>query len=298
MTAIIRQQFIDPVSAQRQVRELSIEIESVRPDETNELGSVIYMKAIPVPVQPHLQHDTPNFTPIFVCPEELLSIIIDGKRTHTPLGCHRTRLTQELKDHWHLYVEDTTRSGLDAKIGDPVVVLSNLTENNKRIYGLVSEVHSDQHVELTVSNKDCPCFLKGAFVQNLANQWTKSLGIVGAKSQLSRAPHPTFAVSRQNPNSVRVIIQIPLDNSNQLQYYDVYVRSTPFTQIEPHWVPDVQDITVESAELTVDTFNGGPDAGGGMLNEKQQKLFAVVISKDRLGHNNVNESECFAKAIP
>jgi hypothetical protein len=297
MVAIIRQAFIDPSTGGHRIREISIGVEAMRPDETNELSSNVYFNAHPTPL-PHGHHPDPatEFAPVYCLDEELLSVLIDGKRTSNSTGCWRTRLDDETKKPWHIYVENP--DALNAHIGDPIILMDHFKENTNRVFGLVKAIHEPKHIELlAVDDKTCPHFYRGAIVQNLSNRWTKQFGIIGAKSQLSRPTQPAFAANRVKPQTVHIAIQMPLDMSQSTIYYDIYVRDHPFSEIEVHWVPEIKDLPYSTLETITETFNGGLAAGGGKISAQQQNLYAVVIAKNKSGFENVGESLCSPKPV-
>jgi hypothetical protein len=279
MPATIHQQYIDPSEGQYRTRGIQIDVEIVRPDDMSQMNAIVQLRADPVH-HPHLA----EFLPVFVNPVESLGILLDGKRTTNPPGCLQTRLAEESESD--TFIVDDIRA-LDLCLGDPVVVMDHLKEGNTRRYGLV-EVFGDG--TLTIQSTQEPVhFFKGAFIQNLANRWHEKSNVVGAKSQLKRPGTSTFR-SKFTGKGVELIISVPL-NIGTLCCYDVYVRNHPFNDIEAHWVPDVSDLPNNADRVTVESYNGGHDAGGGVIADDQPSvLVCAVVGKDKRGHYNVHES--------
>lgn len=284
MPAVIRQQYLDPLDKRPKTREVNVDIEIVRPDETLNVESVVQMR-----VDPIFAHHLPNQTPFettFFTPEEAMFCLLDRKRTSNPPNCLRARLIQ--KSDSFTFMVDNIKS-LKLNKNDPVVIMDTLEDDNVKLYGLV-ESFDNKSLTIT-SQQESMAFYKGAFVQNLSNRWNKDHGIDGVKTQLRRPSSPTFgATYLKETNQVEIIISTPLNIGNT-ERYDIYLRDHPFNEIKPHWCPDVEDISVETEVATVKTYNGGPSAGGGVLSKnKPITLYCGMVAKDNLGQVNVFES--------
>lgn len=285
MGAVIRQQYTHPVSEHRHVREMHLDIEIVRPDDQNDISSELSLRVDPWHNQPHPPPDC-HFSTVFVDPKELISALLDGKRTSAPVGCMRTYLTEKVSKGSHaIRVFNNGENGLNARPGDPIVILSDLKGSN-RAYALVESIDGDDTLNLVLSTEGLPAqFYVGALVQNLANRWHRATP-VGAKSQLKRPQAVPFWMQPAD-NGIDLAIADPM-SPGIIKYYDVYVRDRNFNNIEAHWVADATDIPTGSDNVILTTFNGGPNAGGGEL--KAGTYYVALISKDREGRVDVNES--------
>jgi len=245
-------------------------------------------------------------------PEEQLSLLLDGRRTTNPLGCYRSRLTKPTTN-FIFEVEDNSSQGLNAQVGDPIVVLSDLEHQETKLYAIVEKIENNtitvvgripesqvqcdaelntpdvvERNELRAKiNPGIPQFVKGAIIQNLANRWHPERRIVGAKTQLKRPSAPTFTIKRIL-DGVEILISIPITLS-ATSSYDVYVRDHPFHSLQLHWIPDILDAPEVSDRLVVTTYNGGIDAGGGTA-AGQEHLYAAVVAKDKIGFTDATES--------
>ena len=289
MPAIVRQQYIDPQNGEYRTREITLDVEIVRPDDASDSSSTIQLRADPVIA--HHQSHLPIFVPVTINPVESLGIILDGKRTTNPPKCWRTRIT-EPSNGLSFAVDDL--KSLWLSIGDPVVVLDTLCDNNKKLFGIVKEIDGDTVVLHDFGQKQS--FYKGAFIQNLANKWVADHKIEGVKTQLKRPALPTFK-ARRAAEAVEVMFSVPII-SGLAKFYDVYIRNHLFSTLEAHWVPDTADVPLDTQRITIETYNGGPEAGGGVIADKQpQRLVCVVISKTAPGFVNVNESGCAPQVL-
>jgi hypothetical protein len=290
MPAIVRQQYLDPQDGEYRTREIILDVEIVRPDEASDSSSTLQLRADPVIA--HHQSHLPNFAPIAISPLEALGVLLDGKRTSNPPRCWRTRLSEPSSNL--TFVVDGVKL-LHLSVGDPVVVLESLDNHSKRMFGIVKEIDGDA-ITLYDNDQKQQSFYKGALVQNLANRWVPDYQIEGAKTQLKRPTLPTFRAKRTN-QAVEVMFSVPLVRG-VTKFYDVYVRNHSFDKIEPHWIPDLVDIPLETDRVTIETYNGGPEAGGGTFADKQpNKLVCVVIAKAGSGFVDVNESGCVPQTL-
>jgi len=284
MPAIIRQQYIDPNEGEYRTREIQIDVEMVRPDTMSQMNALVLMRADPVP-PPH-NVTLPSFPPVTANPEEVLGVLLDGKRTTNPPGCFRGRLIEECESYTYLL---SSTQPLDLHEGDPVVVMNHLKKGNDKLYGLVKEF---DETSLTIDSSQEPIhFFKGAFVQNLASRWHRASSTVGAKTQLKRPSTPTFRGRlASDGNLVEITISVPL-NMGTLHCYDVYVRDHQFNELEGHWLPDKADVPHNVDRISVESYNGGPEAGGGVIGEDSPRtLVCVVVAKDKNGQKDVFES--------
>jgi len=281
MSAIIRQQYVDPLRGNHSVRDINIDIENVRPNNSPNASTKFYLKA---EAWGHDQVHT-----VYVDPDELVSWLIDGKRTSAPSSCRRTYLVKPFEDDDHIEVHDAGPKGLDANIGDPIAFLNNL-DGAPPEYSLITKATGNTiHI---ASRPKCKYF-KGAFIENLADRWHRQTVLLGAKSQLQR-PQAVPFIAKSSGQKINVLISTPM-NLATIVAYDFYARKEPFVQIKPHWIPDKQDIGAKQEEFCVETFGGGKPAGGDLL--AAGTYYVALISKDNLGRVNVNESECFYQEV-
>lgn len=284
--AIIRQQYIDPKDKLYKTREITIDLDIVRPDDSISANSVARLIVAPVHL-PHI-HDAVVFDPIAKSPDEVLAILLDGKRTTPPVKCWRTRIVKQPSSS-SIIVEDATH--LHPNVGDPVVILSSLNKNNTKHFGLIESINEN---EIKISN-EMPKFYHGAIIQNLANRWHEYDDINGAKTQLKR-PHPlTFGV-KLDGDQAHFKISVPV-NPGTAKYYDVYVRNHPIESFEPHWIADSNDIPLANPSIKVKTYNGGPNAGGGYIKDCSNQMYCFVVCKDGSGFYGVNESTFSPKLL-
>lgn len=290
MVAHIRQEFQDPKDNTFRIKGIDIDVENVRPSNSPEIHAVVQLTVRPF--HEHNNEQQPWFIPSSVDVLESLSILLDSSRTINPIYCNRTRLIQQ-KDAVTFVVDSI--EALKLKIGDPIVILNNLTPNSKKQFGIVKQF-DETSFQIAEPIMNYPTFLKGSIIQNLSNRWHSKNDVVGAKPQLSRPISPTFT-AKLNQNNVEVIIAEPL-NLGSTKYYDIYLRDRTFQQLEIHWVPDVSDISARYIDKTiVKTYNGGPSAGGGVISDSPDDIYCVVIAKNNLGFHNTYESICLPMKV-
>lgn len=279
MSALIRQQFIDPLDGIFKIKDMQLEVDLVRPDNSLQVEPIVTLRLDPAVNHNQKKND---FNTVTVDPCESLSVLLDGKRTSPPLYCLRSRL---IKQSHNFFTVDNI-SHLKLRVGDPIVVLSSLDESSTKKYAIVKSINENT-IEIWEAGDDV-VFHKGSIVQNLANRWHKEHGIVGAKSQL-KAPAPTTFVAKRKPEMITVAISPPL-NLGTIKYYDIFVRSTPFSKLPLHWVADYEDVEAHTTQVNISTYNGGPESGGGMIKDYDSRLYVAVVSKDTAGNFDVNES--------
>lgn len=287
MGAVIRQQFIHPISEARYVREMHVDVEIVRPDGSENMASEIYLR-----VDPWGQHipSDQQFSTVLVDPRELIADAIDGKRTTSPVYCARSYLIEKAAAGSHrVHVFDNGAKGLNAKIGDPIVFLSDLG-GTRKTYAIVSAIEENNWIHIATPDGLPEDFMMGAFVQNLADRWHRKTPL-GAKSQIKRPSQVAGYAEKHDGDDwgIDLIISEPM-NPGIIKCFDIYVRDRYFSEIEAHWMPDLSDMPLLSDmdRFTAKTCNGGPDAGGRYL--KEGRYYIAIISKDRPGRSDVNES--------
>lgn len=275
MGAIIRQQYTDPVSKKKEVREIHIDVEIMRLDDSWDATSCIRLKAEP------WGHD--QFCDrVFTDPTDLVAELIDGKRTFKPANIHFTKLKEPYKSNQEFVVIDRS-FGAFFQPGHPIAIMADF-EGNKIQYSIVEDLSEDK---LSIKNPFDADYSKGAIIQNLCNKWWKGPRALGCKSQLSKPNPPVFMVKEAN-NSIKIMISTPI-NLGSSKYYDVYVRDKEFSEVAPHWVPDLGDVPVKETTITATTYNGGSIAGGGKI-ENGKSYYITVLAKDDKGCININES--------
>jgi hypothetical protein len=285
MPAIIRQQYIDPISGRTEVAEMEIDIEMVQKDDLESVSSELLLRINPWghPGQPFRK----DFKTVYVDPSELISSALDSRRNTNTKGCKRTKLLniahQGLKQ---IVIENP--EFLNAKAGDAIVILSDLNGNNKT-FALIEGI-SGNTIQINCGASGLPItYYKGAIVENLADRWHKDTKILGAKSQLKRPqPMPIYVKQAKNKDGIQIIMQAPI-SMGILKACDVYIRKEPFETIESHWIPDKSDVDINEDGVVVHTFGGGQDAGGGNIDKGN--YYIGLTTKDNFGFYNVNESE-------
>lgn len=137
---------------------------------------------------------------------------------------------------------------------------------------------------------------KGYLIQKLEPQ-ESSLGdnsVFGVRAQLERPDPPTLTAEDNGSTAINVTLTAPSSNAYVIKYYDIYVidDSEDFDvtnpAIDPNRVPDVADTTTVGSAITVTTYGGGTDAGGGTI--VAGTYYVVAVSKDGSGVYNINES--------
>lgn len=265
---------------------MHVDIEIVRPDDSEESSSEMYLK-----VEPAGHHPAPFFNRVYVDPNEIVTLAIDGKRTLTPKSCLRARLMRRAEEGQSLvHVGSEGVKSLRAKPGQPVVLLDSLS-SEEPFFAIVKSSRQD-HVDL---DRVIPrTFFKGSFIQNIANRWHHEIRCVGAKSQLKR-PQPVPFYLHPADEGIEMTISYPL-TPGVLRAYDIYVRDCAFTDLEAHWWPDIVDLDINAESALITTYNGGEESGGGKL-QNGQTYYVSLVAKDRLGFDDINESAPFVQAF-
>lgn len=286
MPAILRQQYTDPDTGVFRVRDVHIDTTIIRNENALKVGSDVHLTIEPTVIlnKPEFHK---NFDTVFSCPDDVLFEMLDGKRTYVPHNCQISRLL-EPNNGFNFKLE----SSIVASIGDPICVYSDFNYTNV-VYGIIESIN-DNNIKI-ISLQSVPNFIQGAFLENLANRQYKGCNVIGAKSQLGRPPAFSIVKLEKEKNSIKFTMNLPM-NRGIVKFYDVYVRTNEFNFIEPHWVPDKTNVSVEQINFSVNSYGGGSQAGGGPL-EQDKKYFVAVICKDREGFVGANESECKCRTV-
>lgn len=286
MGAIIRQQYVDPNTGRREIREMNIDIEIVRPDDYSDASSQLFLKVEPA----GHQHNDRSFGRVYLNPEELINVALDGKRTAKLAGCKRSYLVSPCQENsTSISVHDNGPEGLNAVPGDVIAMISDLN-GTKQCNALVDSVKGNV---VSIIRRASESFFIGAFVENLSNRWHRATPM-GAKSQLKQPEPMVFSVLEATTEGIQLFVSYPM-TPGVLKGYDIYVRNSVFSEIAPHWIPDAQDLAIDEGEVVVKTYNGGPNAGGGDL--CSGKYYVGVVTKDGLGRSNVNESSACIQPV-
>ena len=269
----LRQQFVDPISLQNNVKEIQISVENLRLRSTPSNRSFLIASCMDIN------------KPVFLECENEITKILDIKRTF--LGNNVTRLSSPYKGG---NIIEVIKKNFKVKIGDPLAIMSDL-EGTKLEFFQVDDV-SFNKIKLLRGKFDnlCNHYSIGAFVQNLSDQWTRypfEDETIGMAATLKR-PEAIAFIAEKGLEGIDITVQIPI-NVGCVKFYDVYIRTSPFSRIEPHWVPDAIDVDINLENITVTSCNGGFEAGGEELSPGN-KYYVSVISKDESGSLDVNES--------
>lgn len=265
---IIRQSFVDS-SGRHHIKDIDIRMEEMRINR--EPISEIKILAS------YDDHTS------MISPNDKITSLLDAKRTFVPYQCHQSCLTKKTTSN---IIEIYDNDELNGQMDDPVVILSDIYGAKKQ-YCLIKAITGNK-LELIGLNTE---FFAGAIVQNLANRWWSLPTDLGLCARLSRPEPLPFTVKAKE--TITVIITTPL-NPGIIKCYDVYVRSEKFSTLEHHWIADKANVSLDQ-DAVITTFNGGMEAGGGLLTSGT--YYVTVISKDRIGNNNVNESECIVEEV-
>jgi hypothetical protein len=284
----LKQQYIDPGNKRHTVREIGLILEELRLKDSLDSGTKFTITA-------WLENSELNA--ICFHTDEAIVALLDSKRTSPPYGCNQTYLVEPYENGDTLHVHDSLN--LDVRVGDPIVIMSDMNGTNRQ-NAIVENVNGHT---LTVSRGKLGDFSfrykVGAIVQNLSNQWKKyplEDGQLGIKSFLKKPQEIPFE-ARFNGDKIQIIMEKPMNfGIGTIVACDVYVRERVFQYVEPHWIPDMEDVSPQIESINVSTHGGGEKSGGGLL-ERGKTYYVSVVTKDRLGRVNVNESESIAKPI-
>jgi hypothetical protein len=227
---------------------------------------------------------------VYLNPDEYLMYLVDAKRTSPPIGCSQTYLTD-------IYDGGATISIFDAKhlkafVGCPVAILSDL-DGKVVDYAIIKEINQNQ---LILSNELKNKYYAGAFVHNLSNRWWKyplKKEFIGIKAGACRPSSLQF-YARFDGNEIEIMISDILNRGTMVSC-DVYVRLESFSFIEPHWMPDAADLSLDTTNIKLATYGGGIKCGGGKLSDKEYCV--GIVSKDKIGRVDVNESIPFIQVV-
>ena len=279
MGHVVRQQFTNPITNETEIRDLEIALTMLRPNEVNVPEPQYYLSI----TQAHHVRGVKPFPPLFYAMGDQIQFLLDATPNSPTPDCHRTRLVKPYDGlRWEL--RDVGPNGLDARVGDPVAFLSDLGDEPEYVqYGIIQAI-KDNSIQVHSGTPHLP-FVAGAFVQNLANRWHREHNLVGPKAQLTRPAQPTFAV-RGNGSDISIILTKPL-SEGIMTFIDCYVRTKPFKEISPHWIPDIEDANAKIIKHPIETYNGGKAANGGLISERGAgtKLFLGLVGKAEQGDN-------------
>jgi len=293
MPALLRQQYRDS-NNNIITRDINLDLELVRPLNSKNIESKIYLFSDVIPFNGHMHHmnaNAPHTTRSTLPPQEAIELIIDGKRTGNLTECYRTRLSKG-SNSFKFQLENIDL--LQAEMGDPIVVLDNIKEPKVKLYGIIKEMDGEEiHLH---EQGESVSFFKGAIVQNLSNRWHTNHEVVGSRSQLQR-PDPINFIPFRKKDRVELAISVPpttLVNTSVMQYFDVYVRNKNFTTPEFHWIPDATDLPADTETFGLETYNGGTECAGGFIRDidLNKNLYVGIIVKNKTGFYNVDESAC------
>jgi len=277
MGHVLRQQYIDPIRKTPEIRDIHIDITMIRPAGSKSPSPQYY---IIVEQAGHVRGVAP-FTPVFYDVGELIQFLLDAT-TNSPMpGCHRTRLT-EPSDGLKLMLQDVGPKGLNARIGDPIAILSDLEEDPAFIqYGIV-QVIDGNNIQIQ-SNTPTPKFVAGAFVQNLSNRWHRKHNLIGPRAKLTCPAQPT-CTTRTKDGELFLLLSKPM-NEGLVEFVDCYARTSPFDEILPHWIPDIADGNAQNSKHILKSYNGGVLAGGGLVSDlaPDTTLYFGIVGKDQPG---------------
>jgi hypothetical protein len=281
----IMQRYTDPITRTIKKKDITLSLEERRMEN-----------AVTIMTEPALiayTSDREGEDAVYLNPDEYLMHLMDAKRTSSPLGCHQTYLTEVHNNNTYVKVFDAVK--LEVFAGCPIAIMDNMDGLNID-YAIITEIKDNS---LSLSNKLKFEYKVGAVVQNLSNRWWKyplKKDFVGIKSGCCR-PSPIHFYVRYADNEISIMIN-DIPNRGTMVAYDVYIRSHPFSYIEPHWIPDAMDMSIETTDIKISTYGGGKDCGGGLLSG--DKYYVATVSKDKKGRVDVNESlptiEVVAKA--
>ena len=137
---------------------------------------------------------------------------------------------------------------------------------------------------------------KGYLIQKLEPQ-ESSLGdnsVFGIRSQLERPNPPTLVAADGGSQTIDVTLTVPASNAYVVKGYDIYVIDDSETfdptnpAIDPNRIPDTLDTTTIGSAVSVTTYGGGADAGGGTI--VAGDYYVVAVAKDGTGVYDINES--------
>lgn len=163
--------------------------------------------------------------------------------------------------------------------GDPIAIFNN--KGDLPTYHLVNGAPSGSTITVTPAISDDR--YEGAWVVNLLDAVAGEVEARGYNYQqgakaAKEAPSPV-TISAADGTGDTVDVTVTANDEDQATHFDVYVREVPFTRIEPNWVPDAEDQT--STTINVSTFEGGadcvPDGGGGSLVSSSTYYIAAVV---------------------
>lgn len=266
---IIRQNFINPANGKESIKDIDVKIEEMR--------CVINGKPI---IDSRIIAFVDGSISSSVSPYDNINALLDAKRTFVPSDCYQTYLAKKIETN---LIEVESVIDLHAKVGHPVAIMNNAQGSIVQFF-IIEEI-SDNKIKI---NKDpSEVFYAGAIVQNLSTRfWTNKE--IGAVAKLSR-PEPIPFQIKQDNNKLFIEPSLPI-NPFSITCYDIYVRNKPIKNIELHWVADGADISLEENLICIETYNGGEEASGGDL--KPGTYYVTLITKDKPGKINVNESDC------
>lgn len=281
-TCKMPQQYVDPATGKKLIKEINIAMQDFRLDTSNEVS-----------IKPYIAVYVENFGEmLYVDPAPVLQPLIDASRTNCPRNCYQTYLV-DMIDASSDYIWTHSNDNLNAKIGDPVAIMDDLDGTNIS-YHIISNLDKDW-IQLTGSVGRN--YFKGAFIQNLSNRWWgQQLGKneVGIKTKMEMIEKPFFKAIFKD-GLLKIAVQAMIGKTSA-KFYDVYVRKNSFSCIQPHWIPDVEDQDVSKNMCQCNTYSGGEKCGGGILDNKETYYVAVVY-KDIRGRVGVRESSISTEEI-
>lgn len=272
-TCKMPQQYVDPTTGKKLIKEINIAIQDFRLDSSSEISS-----------KPYIAVHVDNFGEmLYVDPAPVLQPLIDASRTNSPRNCFQTYLTDYIDASCDFLI---VHSSSNFKTGDPIAVIGDLNGTNIS-YHIISYIDGNC---VRLNNSIGSIYHAGAFVQNLANRWWgHQLGKnqVGIKTRMEMMEKPFFKTMFKD-GEIKLILQTMI-GKNPVKFYDVYVRDHSYSVIEPHWMPDVVDMEIEKNTCSALTFNGGKKCGGDKL-KIDSVYYVSVVCKDSYGRVNVRES--------
>lgn len=258
---IIRQPFIDS-SGKQHIKEVKITLEEIRSP-----GLPATQPALVATCDGHIATCSPL---------EEIAAIMDSRRNYVPFGRHQTKLASRF-DGGVFNVKDATKSGLDAKIGDPLAVMTSADGKDIGFY-LVGGVDGNR-VMVTGTNRR---YLAGSIIQNLRSRWWAP-GQIGVCTAVCRPDALPFMATPEG-TAILVSITVPMNRGN-IAAYDIYLRTKTFKQIEEHWVPDCENTDIDQDQILVSSCDGGVEAGGCLI-QTDATYYLTVVSKDDTGNES------------
>jgi len=217
--------------------------------------------------------------------EDAFQNALNGKKHDGYYGHAVTRLSaKEAAAQTVLSVESET--GFAA--GDPVAIFNVIGDTPE--YHLVASFASGT---ITLDGSGLAgAMYEGAWLVNLADclvtearGYNYQQGMIAALS----APDSITDLDIEDGSGDTVNATFTIPSQDKAAYIDIYARATPFTRIDPSWIPDVEDATASNANVT--SFGGGadcvPDGAGAVLAASGTYYFAAVVKtgSGRSGNN-------------